>query len=105
MSMRNVFCATGLLIGIVGAVPGQVSLNRTPSRSIGHPRLLLTRTDGSINPNLVEGRELYVPQAVALDTSVSPPVLYVSDTVNSRVLGWRNASDFQNGSKADFVIG
>src|SRR5438552_3518168 len=98
--LRKFFCATGLLIGIAGSVCGQVSLNRTPSRAIGHPRLLLTRTDGSVNPNLVEGRELYFPTVVTLDTNVSPPVLYISDTLNNRVLGWKNASDFQNGAKA-----
>src|SRR5207249_935980 len=87
MRMRNVFCATGLLIGIAGASAAQVSLNRTPSRAIGHPRLL-TNTIGvdTGNPNLVEGREFYLPQVVALDSSLTPPVLYVSDTLNNRVL-------------------
>jgi len=40
-----------------------------------------------------------------VDTTISPPVLYVSDLWNNRVLGWTNASGFSNGAKADFVIG
>ena len=55
--------------------------------------------------NLVEGREFSSPQAVALDLNVTPPALYVADTGNNRVLGFRNASSFQNGQKADIVIG
>ncbi|MGH9672685.1 MAG: hypothetical protein ACRD44_05840, partial [Bryobacteraceae bacterium] len=56
-------------------------------------------------PNLVEGRELNNPHAVALDTSLSPPAIYVSDTGNNRVLAWRNAANFENGAPADRIIG
>ncbi len=80
---------------------GQVSLNPDPSRVLGHARLALT----SGSPNLVDARSLYVPQAVAVDTSASPPILYVADTGNHRVLAWRNAQDFANGAPADVVIG
>src|SRR5438552_14227135 len=86
---------------LAGAMSAQINLNRTPSRAIGQPQLAVTTR----NPNLVEGRELYAPQALALDTTVSPAVLYVSDLLNSRVLGWKNASSFSNGAKADFVVG
>ena len=41
----------------------------------------------AIAPNLVEGREFNNPQAIALDTSVTPPILYVADFGNNRVLG------------------
>src|SRR5882672_8305632 len=88
------------LSGLAGALGAQVTLNRNPSRAVGQPQLaVVTR-----NPNLVEGREFYGPQAVALDTSVNPPVLYVSDSLNNRVLGWKSIG-FSNGAKADFVIG
>ncbi len=80
---------------------GQINLNRAPSRIIGHPQISTL----TIAPNYVEGRELLSPSAVAVDTSVSPAILYVSDTGNSRVLGWSNASAFDNGAKADIVIG
>ena len=53
----------------------------------------------------MEGRELYQPRGMALDTSASPPVLYVSDTRNNRVLAWKNAAAFRNGQPADLVIG
>src|SRR5260370_15946055 len=89
------------LTGLAGALSEQVTLNRNPSRAVGQQQLAVNTT----NPNLVEGREFYGPQAAALDTSVNPPVLYVSDAFNNRVLAWKNALAFSNGAKADFVIG
>jgi uncharacterized protein (TIGR03437 family) len=83
------------------AVYSQIPLNPTPSRVVGQVQL----TGSSNSPNLVEGRELYSPQGLALDTSVTPPILYVADTLNNRVLGWKNAGAFTNGASADIVIG
>ena len=80
---------------------GQVTLNPSPSRVLGHPRLQFS----TANPNLVEGRELYSPQGVAVDTSASPPILYVADTGNNRIMVWKNATRFANGVPADFIIG
>jgi sugar lactone lactonase YvrE len=68
---------------------------------LGHPRLQLTAGQ----PNLVEGRELNAPQGAAVDTSANPPILYVADTLNNRVLGWRDANAFVNGAPADIVLG
>ncbi|MGD1097467.1 MAG: hypothetical protein ABSB35_36455, partial [Bryobacteraceae bacterium] len=65
-----------------------VTFNTTPSREFGQPQL--NQNLESIAPNLVEGRELYLPSAVAFDTSVSPPILYVADTYNNRVLAFQN---------------
>jgi uncharacterized protein (TIGR03437 family) len=56
-------------------------------------------------PNLVEGKEFWSPSGIALDKSLSQPGLYVSDTLNNRVLGWRNAASFANGAPADIVVG
>ena len=53
----------------------------------------------------MEGRELNNPYGVALDTSVTPARLYVSDTGNNRILAWKDAVAFTNGAKADLVIG
>ena len=69
-----------------------------------HPVAL--RVLGQIRPfangwNLVEGRELSSPQGIA----VASPWLFVADTLNHRVLGWRDASNFTNGAMADLVIG
>lgn len=80
---------------------GQVNLNLAPSRIIGQAQLTLVST----SPNLVEGREMFSPASVAVDTSTSPSILYVADLGNNRVLAWRNAAGFQNGDPADAVIG
>ena len=70
-------------------------------RVIGQNTLIMQ----SSAPNVVEGRELTNPQGVALDNTVSPPMIYVSDTGNNRVLGWKNATSFQNAAFADIIIG
>ena len=46
-----------------------------------------------------------MPFAVAVDTSVTPNRVWVADTLNSRVLGWADASALANGGPADMVIG
>jgi uncharacterized protein (TIGR03437 family) len=84
-----------------GFAPGQIILNPVPSRVLGQPQLSLVTG----NPNYIEGRELFQPQGIALDTSATPPILYVSDTGNHRVLAWKNATQFANGAPADFVVG
>ncbi|HLK67531.1 MAG TPA: hypothetical protein VKU19_29040 [Bryobacteraceae bacterium] len=91
----------GALAGVAQSLP---TLNLFPSRIVGHP-LPEQNVLSSVNPNLVEGRELFGPEGIALDTSASPPILYVADTFNNRVLAWQNASGFTNGQKADLVIG
>jgi uncharacterized protein (TIGR03437 family) len=101
MRQKKIFFAIGLLIGVADLSSAQLNLNRLPSRALGWPKLNVT----NFNPNLVEGRELNQPQGVAIDNSVSPPALYVSDLANNRVLGWKNASSFSFGAPADFVIG
>ena len=83
----------------------QATLNVVASRGIGQPQLLPNNAVSTVSPNLVEGRELFGPQSLALDQSVSPPILYVSDTGNNRVLAWKNAASFSNGKPADLVIG
>ena len=83
----------------------QALLNTSASRAIGQPQLLPNNQVSTGNPNLVEGRELYSPQSVAIDKDASPPALYVSDTGNNRVLAWKNATSFSNGKPADLVVG
>jgi len=94
-----------LTLAVFGIAPAysQITLNPVPERGVGTPQLIVENSPQS--PNLVEGRELYAPQAVALDNSVSPPILYVSDYVNNRVLAWKNAVTFTTGQKADLAIG
>ena len=90
-----------LLMLFESGLHGQTPIDMALARVIGQTSLTLRSTE----PNLVEGRELNGPQGVAIDTSASPPIVYVSDTFNNRVLAWRDASAFQNGAPADAVIG
>ena len=92
-----------LLAPCFGQAP--VPINAIPSRIVGHPNSEQNSGLASYNPNLVEGRELWNPQGIALDTSVSPPILYVADGNNNRILAWKNATNFQTGAHADLVIG
>ena len=86
---------------LLPAALAQVTLIPAPTRVIGQTSVQIS----NLNPNLVEGRELFNPRGVALDLSTNPPGLYVSDTGNNRVLAFRSALGFPNGQKADFVLG
>ncbi len=92
---------------LVTAIPvwAQVSpaINGIPSREFGQPKLVNPLTTSA--PNLLEGRELSAPMAVAFDTTVSPAILYVADTNNNRILAWRNSDGINQGNPADKVIG
>jgi uncharacterized protein (TIGR03437 family) len=91
-----------ILFGLAAlSATGQIALNRTPSRVAGHSQVPIV----TVAPNLPESRDLNGPSGIAIDGSVSPPILYVSDTGNNRVLAWRDATGFQNGAPADLVIG
>jgi hypothetical protein len=81
------------LIAFVAPVMAQQvspTINNFPSREFGQPQLLTSLV--TVAPNLVEGRELYSPFAVAFDTTASPPIMYVADRNNNRVLAWKNPS-------------
>jgi hypothetical protein len=75
---------------VPGIIYSQV-LNSIPTRVVGHALNPAAPLEGlnptNFNPNSVEGRELYGPTGVALDKSVSPPILYVSDTL--KIACWR----------------
>ncbi len=88
-----------LIFVLIGGA--QITLNPVPTRVIGQLSTTLT----TVGPNLVEGREFHTPVSVAIDTSTTPPSIYVSDAGNNRVLGFRNATSFTNGQFADIVIG
>lgn len=76
--------------------------NSLPTRTVGHARQTPVTTT---SPNFLEGREMFSPQGIAADTSTNPPILYVADTGNNRVLAWRNPSAAEKGAFADRVIG
>jgi uncharacterized protein (TIGR03437 family) len=104
--MRKLLILNGLAACMAAGCFAQqsVPLNTLPTRIVGHAQSETTSVISGA-PNLVEGRELYNPEGLAVDTSVTPPILYVSDTGNNRVLAWKNAASFKNGQKADLVIG
>lgn len=104
MAYTRAATLTALLLAAV-QLEAQVIFNPAPSRIVGQAVLQQQGPLTAIAPNLVEGRELNNPQAIALDTSVTPPILYVADFGNNRVLAWKNASAFANGDYADLVIG
>jgi uncharacterized protein (TIGR03437 family) len=84
----------------IASLPAQ-TFARFAARVVGQN----SATPKSFNPNIVDGRGLWEPRGIAFDTSVSPPRLYVSDTLNHRVLGWADALSFSNGAEAQVVIG
>jgi uncharacterized protein (TIGR03437 family) len=100
-----------------GLIRAQVTLSVIPSRELGHPSASFNPLQpfllSNFNANLVEGRELATPSGVALDTGVSPPILYIADTGNNRVLGWNYTASLGVPSSdssyrfppADIVIG
>ena len=91
----------GLTIATInGLAQPSLPLNNGPSRAVGTSRLNLV----SAAPNAPEGREFYWPVAVAIDNSVSPPVLYVADSRNNRVMVWKNAAA-ASGAPADLILG
>src|SRR5438309_355 len=99
--MRTVLARSAALWCFVSIATAQITLNPTPSRVLGQTSTTVT----SLAPNLVEGREFLSPQGIALDVTTNPPGLYVADTSNNRVLGYRSAVGFANGQKADIVLG
>jgi uncharacterized protein (TIGR03437 family) len=99
--MRKQLCA---VLGITALASAQVlTINPLPTREFGQPTLENPLESNA--PNLVEGRELYVPRAIAFDGSVTPPHVYIADTGNNRILGWSNANALTQGNFADLVIG
>ncbi len=56
-------------------------------------------------PNRTDATGMWSPRAIAIDSSVTPNRLYVSDGGNSRILGYKDVATFVNGGAADLVIG
>jgi uncharacterized protein (TIGR03437 family) len=64
-------------------------------------------------PNLVVGQELFIydpasrqaAAGIAVDSTSTPPHLYIADTFNNRILGFKDARNVKPGATADIVIG
>jgi uncharacterized protein (TIGR03437 family) len=93
-----------------------------PVGSQAASRVLGQRGFGYTAPNLIEGREFYIfsgsfytigsayntftdAGSIAVDTTSNPPHLYVADTYNNRILGFRDIRSIRSGATADLVIG
>jgi len=106
--MRRALIVSAIVVSLSGVLLAQ-ALFQKPIKVLGDPNFIGTASSplafDTFGPNWVEGRELNGPGGVALDTSVSPPILYIADTGNNRVLGYRYSTQTTAGSVADIVIG
>ncbi len=106
----RLFSAVLLSLAAAGgwAASAQI-LNPLPARVFGQPaqprNLAELASPESLAPNLAEARSLFSPGAVAVDATADPPILYVADTGNHRVLAWRDATVAEMARPADLVIG
>lgn len=115
MSKYTLYMVTALLTGLGMAASGQGQIGALPGRiwgQLARPATVASYLSPvSTNPNLVEGREFYSPQSVAVDLSGATPALYVADSQNNRVLGFKDATALKDaqsgkwGAHADVVIG
>lgn len=69
----------------------------SPDRVVGKANLTMS------GPNYVEGRGLYSPYGMVVDSKRNR--VFVSDTSNHRVLWWNNLTSYVNGKAADGVLG
>jgi sugar lactone lactonase YvrE len=58
-------------------------------------------------PNFVDAIGAHAPGGIAVDAASQPPYrhLYVADTTNNRVLGWKDVTSFVAAEPADIVLG
>ena len=87
------------MLALLLAPAAAQQLNPSAFRVLGQPDLRQNGLNG------VDGSELTSPSAVALDARGGELHLYVADTGNNRVLGWRDANNYHAGAKADIVLG
>ncbi|GIU77448.1 MAG: hypothetical protein KatS3mg005_0686 [Bryobacteraceae bacterium] len=105
---RIIFCASvWAALGATAALAQ--TLNPLPAKVFGQPgkprSLNELNAPAALAPNLAKPASLFGPNSVAVDTSLSPPALYIADTGNHRVLAWRDASLAGTGRPADLVLG
>lgn len=107
LPIRILPAALFLLAG-ASLLPAQ-ALFVKPVKVLGDPAFVGTASSPTLiegnGPNVVEGRELSTPLGIALDTSVSPPNVYIADSGNNRVLGFRYTTQLTAGAFADVILG
>lgn len=109
MKIKHLLLFFAILATIGGTLQAQPVPNPIPARILGQLSPIATLEDvlqyRGGPPNGVEGRELNNPMGIAVDRSGPEPLIYVVDTENNRVLGWKRTADLHNGQMADIVIG
>ena len=95
---RRAVLTLALLLGMLASSEA-LAVGTTADRVLGQVNFT------SNGPNLIDDVGLARPTGIAVDKSVAPNRLYVSDTGNNRVLGWTSTVAFVNGEPADLVIG
>jgi uncharacterized protein (TIGR03437 family) len=104
--MKKLFCYLFALTATVWGQNASPTINQLPTRQFGHPvSENLNTSPTQASPNLVEGREVYLPGQIAFDTTGSSPILYIADIGNNRVLAYKNPGGVTPGKPADLVIG
>ncbi len=105
---NSVVLPLALFSVFAGALSAQ-SLFVKPVKVFGDPHFIGTAGNptafDSYGPNVVEGREMSQPLGIAVDNSVSPPIVYIADTGNNRVLAFRYTTQLTAGSFADLILG
>src|SRR5271169_5021980 len=97
--LRNsIYCGSYLCLAALVAPcwAANAALSLSAYRALGQPDLRQNAI------NMVGAATLNSPSGVAIDSSGH---LYVTDTLNHRVLGWENVASFQNGTSAALVLG
>ncbi|HEY3836508.1 MAG TPA: hypothetical protein VGL72_08050, partial [Bryobacteraceae bacterium] len=106
--MRRVLSVSAAFVAISGLLFAQ-ALFQKPIKVLGDPHFIGTAASplafDTTGPNYIEGREFNTPGGIALDTSVSPPILYVADSGNNRILAYKYATQMTPGAPADIIIG
>jgi uncharacterized protein (TIGR03437 family) len=103
------FARPFILLSVLATTLYGQALFVKPVKVLGDPNFIGTAANplayDSTGPNWVQGRELNGPFGIALDNSVSPPIVYVADTGNNRVLAFQYATQLTAGAQADLILG
>lgn len=97
MSLSRTIIVASLIWVLAPALLAQLSISAY--RALGQPDL---RQNGL---NMVQGFEMYNPSGVALDARGGELHLYVADSLNHRVLAWRDVRLFQTGDPPELILG
>src|SRR6185312_14787823 len=96
---------------------GTGNCSQAPGTVLGSAtRVLGQDTFKMQQPNLIEGREFYfltgngtggviADAGLAVDINSAAPHLYIADTYNNRILGFKDFRSLTAGAKADLVLG